>query len=43
MLLDDLTNYLDINHQVELLRLLRRLNAESGKIIVRHDLNLACR
>ncbi|KAB8196538.1 ATP-binding cassette domain-containing protein [Nonomuraea phyllanthi] len=45
LLLDEPTTYLDINHQVELLRLLRKLNAESGKTIVAvlHDLNLACR
>ncbi|GAB3938555.1 ABC transporter ATP-binding protein [Micromonospora vulcania] len=45
LLLDEPTTYLDINHQVELLRLLRKLNAESGKtiVIVMHDLNLACR
>ncbi|MBN6052028.1 ABC transporter ATP-binding protein [Nonomuraea sp. RK-328] len=45
LLLDEPTTYLDINHQVELLRLLRTLNAESGKTIVAvlHDLNLACR
>ncbi|MBE1489326.1 ABC transporter ATP-binding protein [Plantactinospora soyae] len=45
LLLDEPTTYLDINHQVELLRLLRKLNAESGKtiVVVLHDLNLACR
>ncbi|MFI7702050.1 ABC transporter ATP-binding protein [Nonomuraea sp. NPDC049480] len=45
LLLDEPTTYLDINHQVELLRLLRKLNAESGKTIVAvlHELNLACR
>ncbi|WP_238008428.1 ABC transporter ATP-binding protein [Dactylosporangium sp. AC04546] len=45
LLLDEPTTYLDINHQVELLRLLRDLNAGSGKtiVIVMHDLNLACR
>jgi iron complex transport system ATP-binding protein len=45
LLLDEPTTYLDINHQVELLRLLRKLNAESGRtiVIVLHDLNLACR
>jgi iron complex transport system ATP-binding protein len=45
LLLDEPTTYLDINHQVELLRLLRKLNTESGKTIVAvlHDLNLACR
>ncbi|MER5646255.1 ABC transporter ATP-binding protein [Streptosporangium sp. NPDC002524] len=45
LLLDEPTTFLDINHQVELLRLLRRLNTESGKTIVAvlHDLNLASR
>lgn len=45
LLLDEPTTYLDINHQVELLRLLRTLNAESGKTIVAvlHDINFACR
>ena len=45
LLLDEPTTYLDINHQVELLRLLRELNASNGKTIVAvlHDLNLASR
>lgn len=45
LLLDEPTTYLDINHQVELLRLLRKLNAQSGKtiVVVLHDLNLASR
>ncbi|GLW35756.1 ABC transporter ATP-binding protein [Actinoplanes regularis] len=45
LLLDEPTTFLDINHQVELLRLLRRLNQESGRTIVAvlHDLNLASR
>ncbi|MFF3444897.1 ABC transporter ATP-binding protein [Streptosporangium sp. NPDC002721] len=45
LLLDEPTTFLDINHQVELLRLLRGLNTESGKTIVAvlHDLNLASR
>jgi iron complex transport system ATP-binding protein len=45
LLLDEPTTHLDINHQVELLKLLRTLNAESGKtiVVVLHDLNLACR
>jgi iron complex transport system ATP-binding protein len=45
LLLDEPTTHLDINHQVELLRLLRTLNAETGKtiVVVLHDLNLACR
>ena len=45
LLLDEPTTFLDIAHQVELLRLLRDLNAETGKtiVVVLHDLNLACR
>ncbi|GAA0480255.1 ABC transporter [Actinoplanes capillaceus] len=45
LLLDEPTTFLDINHQVELLRLLGTLNRESGKTIVAvlHDLNLASR
>jgi iron complex transport system ATP-binding protein len=45
LLLDEPTTFLDINHQVELLRLLRALNADAGKTIVAvlHDLNLASR
>lgn len=45
LLLDEPTTFLDINHQVELLRLLRTLNTQSGKtiVVVLHDLNLACR
>ncbi len=45
LLLDEPTTFLDINHQVELLRLLRTLNEQSGKTIVAvlHDLNLASR
>jgi iron complex transport system ATP-binding protein len=45
LLLDEPTTFLDINHQVELLRLLRQLNQESGTTIVAvlHDLNLASR
>ncbi|MEV0459626.1 ABC transporter ATP-binding protein [Catellatospora methionotrophica] len=45
LLLDEPTTYLDINHQVELLRLLRDLNGRSGKTIVAvlHDINLASR
>ncbi|BCJ73322.1 ABC transporter ATP-binding protein [Catellatospora sp. IY07-71] len=45
LLLDEPTTFLDINHQVELLRLLRKLNGESGKTIVAvlHDINLASR
>ena len=45
LLLDEPTTHLDINHQVELLRLVRTLNADAGKtiVVVLHDLNLACR
>ncbi|GAB4051508.1 ABC transporter ATP-binding protein [Catellatospora paridis] len=45
LLLDEPTTFLDINHQVELLRLLRTLNAQGGKTIVAvlHDINLASR
>ena len=45
LLLDEPTTYLDISHQVDLLRLLRTLNRETGRTIVTvlHDLNLACR
>jgi iron complex transport system ATP-binding protein len=45
LLLDEPTTFLDINHQVELLRLLRRLNRDSGRtvVVVLHDLNLASR
>jgi iron complex transport system ATP-binding protein len=45
MLLDEPTTFLDLAHQVEVLDLLARLNAEDGRtvVIVLHDLNLACR
>ncbi|MDI6102769.1 ABC transporter ATP-binding protein [Actinoplanes sp. NEAU-A12] len=45
LLLDEPTTFLDIAHQVDLLRLLRKLNADAGKtiVVVLHDLNLACR
>jgi iron-siderophore transport system ATP-binding protein len=45
LLLDEPTTFLDINHQIELLDLLVRLNRDGGKtiVIVLHDLNLACR
>jgi iron complex transport system ATP-binding protein len=45
LLLDEPTTYLDINHQVKLLRLLRGMNTRAGKtiVIVMHDLNLASR
>lgn len=43
--LDEPTTYLDLNHQLEILELLERLNKESGKtiIMVLHDLNLSAR
>lgn len=43
LLLDEPTAHLDLNHQMEILRLLRRLKAERGLtiILVSHDLNLA--
>jgi iron complex transport system ATP-binding protein len=43
LLLDEPTTHLDINHQVEMLELLKRLNREHGLTIVAamHDLNLA--
>ena len=45
LLLDEPTTFLDISHQVDLLRLLRDLNRTTGRTIVTvlHDLNLACR
>lgn len=43
--LDEPTTYLDLNHQLEVLELLQRLNQDSGKtiIMVLHDLNLSAR
>ncbi|MGT2929160.1 ABC transporter ATP-binding protein [Streptococcus dentasini] len=43
--LDEPTTYLDMNHQLEILELLRDLNQEAGKtiIMVLHDLNLSAR
>lgn len=45
LLLDEPTTYLDLAHQVEVLELLRRLNAERGTtvVMVLHELNLAAR
>ena len=45
VLLDEPTTYLDLAHQMEVLDLLRELNAQQHKTIVMvlHDLNLACR
>ena len=43
LVLDEPTAHLDLRHQVEVVALLRRLNAESGVtvLLVSHDLNLA--
>ena len=43
MLLDEPTSYLDINHQIEIFDLIKRLNSEQEltSMIVSHDLNLA--
>lgn len=45
LLLDEPTTYLDLAHRLEVLRLLRRLNADSGTtvVMVLHDLDEACR
>ncbi len=45
VLLDEPTAHLDIKHQIEVLDLLRRLNAERGLTVIAalHDLNLAAR
>ncbi|MFJ4092416.1 ABC transporter ATP-binding protein [Kitasatospora sp. NPDC089913] len=45
LLLDEPTTFLDIAHQVEVLDLVRRLNAERGRTVVAvlHDLNQAAR
>ena len=45
LLLDEPTTYLDLAHQIELLILVRRLNAETGRTVamVLHDVNLAAR
>lgn len=45
LLLDEPTTYLDLAHRLEVLRLLRRLNAERGVTVamVLHDLDEACR
>lgn len=45
MLLDEPTTYLDLAHQVEVLDLVARLNAETGRtvVMVLHELDLACR
>jgi iron complex transport system ATP-binding protein len=43
LLLDEPTAFLDLNHQLEICRILRRLNEERGLtvLLVSHDLNLA--
>nr|WP_323781746.1 ABC transporter ATP-binding protein [Amylibacter sp.] len=43
LILDEPTTYLDLPHQIEILRMVRKLNAETGKtvIMVLHDINLA--
>jgi iron complex transport system ATP-binding protein len=43
LLLDEPTAFLDLNHQLEICRILRRLNEERGLtvVLVSHDLNLA--
>jgi len=43
LLLDEPTTHLDINHQIEMLKLIKQLNDEQGTTIVAamHDLNLA--
>ncbi|MCR3956468.1 MAG: heme ABC transporter ATP-binding protein [Gudongella sp.] len=45
ILLDEPTSHLDINHQIDILNLLRRMNQEKGItiILVIHDINLATR
>ncbi|GAB4000427.1 hypothetical protein GCM10029992_32290 [Glycomyces albus] len=45
MLLDEPTTYLDLAHRLEVLRLLRKLNAERGVtvVMVLHDLHEAAR
>ncbi|GAF39572.1 cobalamin Fe3+-siderophore ABC transporter ATPase [Agrilactobacillus composti DSM 18527 = JCM 14202] len=45
LLLDEPTTYLDLPHQLEILKLIRHLNRDLGKtiIVVLHDLNQAAR
>lgn len=45
LLLDEPTTYLDLPHQIELLKLVQRLNRETGRTVamVLHDINLAAR
>ncbi|WP_159650898.1 Fe(3+) dicitrate ABC transporter ATP-binding protein FecE [Vibrio atypicus] len=44
VMLDEPTTYLDLSHQIELMKMMRSMN-EQGKtvIVVLHDLNQACR
>lgn len=45
ILLDEPTSHLDINHQIDVLNLLKKLNSERGTtiILIIHDINLAAR
>ncbi len=45
LLLDEPTTYLDLAHQLDVLELLRELNAQDGRtvVMVLHDVNQACR
>lgn len=45
ILLDEPTSHLDINHQIEILNLLKKLNQDKGTtiVVVIHDINLAAR
>lgn len=45
VVLDEPTTYLDMNHQLEIMEILQKLNKEENKtiIMVLHDLNLAAR
>lgn len=45
LLLDEPTTYLDLPHQIELLKLIKSLNHDTGRTIVMvlHDINLAAR
>lgn len=45
ILLDEPTSHLDINHQIEILKLLKKMNKENGTtiILVIHDINLGIR
>lgn len=45
LLLDEPTTFLDLTHQLDVLRLVRRINRESGStvVMVLHDLSLAAR